>query len=507
MLGLQIFRDSTLASLLADLTVRSAAPYGGGLRFGSNQHGYAQLDAPFIPMRDVDAFKVYDWPATAHAVVSNTAGQAIYEGRVEAKQILDGGVRLTAFGYWRALSDAPYTGLWSVDTSADWRPVPNGSLTNRNSSRFTFDNNNRLFVATQKNSVYSASMAGAQIYYAPDGGERDFSEVVFSYDFNMSASWTARMVSATADLSGTSTEWSLVGTGATQTGTITQAITANRQAIMFEIANTSGGSVTETAETGDKYLKITGMRLKSHSGSILASDIVVDMVGFVNGVNSTQLDDATVLIHATTTDLHHVLYHDVYPAAALDELAGLSGFEVGVWAGRQVHFRELDSEIHTMYIDVSRLEIEQDVDTVRNDVYGVYRDANGRLLRTASNNNGGNVTRLGIYRRAAASVNTANQTEAEAGRDVVLAARGDYTVRANVEFDRIFNENGAAFPLGEVRSGWTVIMRNLPPTLTPGIDNIRSFRVRAAVYDAGRNTLSVEPEVPVPTLVTLTAGV
>lgn len=505
MLGFQIFRDSTLISMLADLTALCAPPVGGGLRFSNNRHGFAQLEAPFVPMLDVDAFRVYDWPATAHAVVTNEAGAAIYAGRVETKRIVNGGISLTAFGYWRAMSDVPYTALWSVDTSADWRPVPNGSLSNRNSTRFTFDNNNRIFISTQKNAVYSASLAGAQIYYAPDGGERDFAEVEFNYDFNMSSSWTARLVSATDDLASTSTEWTLAGNGSTQTGSVTQAITANRQAIVFEIANTSGGNVTETAESGANYLRITGIRLKSQSGSVLASDIAADVAVFVNGVNSNQLSDFTGLIEATTADLHNVLYHDAYPDGLLDALANVSGFEVGVWDEQRLHFRELDSLIHTLYIDVSSLEIEQDVDTVRNEVYGVYRDANGRLLRTASSANSVNEAKLGLVRRMAVQADTADATEAETVRDQALADRGDYTIRASVEFSKIYNENGAEFPLAEVRSGWTCIMRNLPPTLAVGIDNIRSFRVAAVSYDAARDMLKVEPAVPVPTLVTLVA--
>lgn len=503
MIHIYLIDDS--GAIQKDLTEPVKPPFGGGFVFATNKHGFAEASIPFVP--DAAALRYLELPGTQE-ILAVEDGQVVYHGRVEDLTIMNNGVGMTAFGLWRAMSDAPYTALWSVDTSADWRPVPNGSLTNRNSTRFTFDNNNRIFVATQKNAVYSASMAGAQIYYAPDAGERDFAEVEFDYEFNMSSSWTARLVSATDDLASTTTQWTLVGNGSTQTGSVTQAVAANRQAIIFEIANTSGGDVTESAESGVNYLKITNIRLKSKSGSVLASDVVADVVNFVNGVNSAQLSSYAGLIEATSDDLQGVMYLDEYPDAILDELADLSGYEVGIWEDKRLHFRERGSQAQTFFIDVSELELERSLDPLRNSVYATYRDANGRVLRTAAAVDEDNLEAVGITRRAVVNVNSADSGQAETARDALLADKGDYALRAKIVFEGIYNATAdVPAPLSSLRAGDLIVIRNLSLAQGTAVDNFRVFRAQFTRLNVVTGVMDIEPAVPLPTLVTLVAKV
>jgi hypothetical protein len=74
-----------------------------------------------------------------------------------------------------------------------------------------------------------------------------------------------------------------------------------------------------------------------------------------------------------------------------------------------------------------------------------------------------------------------------------------------VEFERVYDELGAEYPLYAMRAGDTVTMRNLPPTLSTSIDRIRSFTISETEYDAAANTIDITPEEPIPSLVTLVA--
>lgn len=103
------------------------------------------------------------------------------------------------------------------------------------------------------------------------------------------------------------------------------------------------------------------------------------------------------------------------------------------------------------------------------------------------------------------NVNTTDATEAETHRDARLTDMANYAIRARIVFDAIYTETGAWMPLYELKTGDTLIMRNLPPVLSTNIDNIRSFRVGTTDYDGDNDQMNVEPEVPVPTLVTLIA--
>lgn len=84
-----------------------ASPKPIDLSFSTGQHGYDSLQV-FYPCGTDEAFRIYDRPGLPHMSVTG-GGAAIWEGRLEDVAIVDGGVRLGAFGYQRALSDTLYT--------------------------------------------------------------------------------------------------------------------------------------------------------------------------------------------------------------------------------------------------------------------------------------------------------------------------------------------------------------------------------------------------------------
>lgn len=505
MLSLQIYDSSAMATMLADFT--ASLHDGNGMSFSTNQHGFAALDAPIIPMSLVEAFEVYEWPGLPHVVVSDGAAGVVWEGRMEDIEIVEGGVRLGALGYQRALHDVPYTALWSWTGSADWREVTSDDLPAFVPGRYEIDNNNRLYVALRKGETYfNATNLGGLTIAEPNRGLRDLTNFSCSYDIDLPANWEFRVRSFEDNFASAVTENTLTATGSQQTGTLSLTLTANKR-IVVEIRNNSGGSTTFAGNSGEDYMRLTSIRVKSTTAStVLASDIAAALATYINSINSDQLSSSSVFITATTTDLQDVVYEDQYPAEIMDELALLHTYEWAVWESRILHFRPKGSSGRAWYVDVTSItNLQRSLENLYNSAYGLYQEAGGRTLRTVNNGDTANQAKYGVTRRGFTDVQTTSATEAATHRDTFLTDRKNLAIRAQIEFERVYDASGAEYPLYSIRSGDTITMRNLPPTLSTDIDRIRSFVVGETEYDATENRMDVTPQDPIPTLVTLVA--
>jgi hypothetical protein len=249
---------------------------------------------------------------------------------------------------------------------------------------------------------------------------------------------------------------------------------------------------------------------------ILADEIADDLVSAVSTLNSTQLSASTALIASPGLDLQNEVYEDQFPNDIMDYLAGIgdsAGFqwEWGVRDNQRLYFRRQGSAARTWYIDISAIDVQRLLDQMSNSIYGLYQDANGRTLRTASTSDATSIARYGVTRRQALSVSTTSATQALLQQSSALADGKDPKPRSEVVIDKVFDANGSRWPLWSVAAGDTVIIRNLAPTLSTAIDRIRVFRLSRATYDVDSDTLAIEPETPRPTLeallAQLTAGV
>lgn len=494
MLSIQIYSEPG-GRLLADITRRVGL--GGGATFSTNGHGFAAMSAPLVPCSLREAFEWYSWPGLPHVVVGDGAG-VVWEGRLEDIGIVEGGVALMALGYQRALYDLPYTALWSKSGTADWKP----STENRSGAtpaRYQTDNNNRLYITPKKGETFGNNADyGELTSVTPHGGLRELTHLTASYDVTLPADWQARIYTSADDYSSLALDWTLTATGSNQTGTIDIDLTPNTR-VLWHIRNATGGSYTATADSGVWYAKLTNVRVTS-ADSVVASAIAAALAAQVAGENPAQLLADTMLIEATTTDLLDEIYEDRYPADILSRLATLHGYEWGVYEGRWLFFRSKGAG-RQWYIDAARPpELQRSLEGLRNSAYATYRGADGRTLRTGNVGDGGSQARYGVRRRGFVSVQTTSLGEAQLHRGVFLADRATLAARAGIVFDRLYDAQGSIWPLWSMRSGDTVTIRNLPPTLGTDIDRIRTFRVAETEYDAAAGVLSIAPEEPLPLL-------
>lgn len=245
---------------------------------------------------------------------------------------------------------------------------------------------------------------------------------------------------------------------------------------------------------------------------IYADEIAKDIVSQISTLNSTQLSSSTTLIQSPGVDLNDEIYEDQSPADVLIHLTGLGDnqttprqWEVGVWERRVLHFRPRGDAAKAWYVDVTDLGIARTLEDLSNSVYADYKDPNDRTLRTTNSTDSTSIARYGLTRRSNIVVDTTSNVQATVQVSAQLADHKDPLPRATVAFDAVYDAGGARWPLWLVRSGDTITIRNLPPTITTSVNRIQTFRISHTTYTPATRSLAVELEVPPPRLATLLA--
>jgi len=493
-------------SLLLDLSRRIRS-----VEFSTGEHGFEALTG-FVPMPLADQFWLYDRPAL-HRMEAGAWGLRAWEGRLEDIQLSGDGLRLGAFGYQRALGDGPYTALWSTTGVADFRPFLDGAAFGVTASpeRYTMDTNNRLFIGLNKGAIYGdVDHLGGYVYTAPDGGSRPIVAVSFDYEVLLPVDWSVSVYT----LEGFQV-WLLTADGTLQSGTVTLTsfVGDPTDDLVFMIFNATGGDYTATEENGAEYARFTALRIQSTtSAEIYADEIARDLAATANALNPTQMQTASALIASPGLDLRDEIYLDTAPADILTRLARLGDdqtpprqWEWGVWEDRVLHFRPRGSAGRRWTIDLAAPQIEKTIETLRNSVYGVYQEADGRTLRTGVNTDDVSVARHGLTRRAAVTAQTTSEAQAETQRDAFLDDHTDPIPRSGIDIYRLIDAAGNVWPKWACRSGDAVTIRNVPVALGTDIDRILTFRVSTTRYAVDVDRLAVTPELPLPGLEMLLA--
>lgn len=475
-----------------------------GLRFGSGRHGFAALDA-FLPMDLVQAAGFYSEVRLADVQVTDDDGSCVWRGRVEDASIENGGVRIGAFGYARAMSDLLYTALWSVTGTTNWRGVTVEEVSTAANDRYEMDTNNRLYIAIKKDELSSTSLRGQLVYELPDRGARG--ALIISGTADMAVSdgnaWLC-------DVQAYTENWvalGLAGTIAISSGTTTWSYGApvGTQKLVVRFCREFAPATKYGGETGETYVRLTNLRIKSTASStVVASGIAAALVADVAAVNSSQISGSAARIETTTADLKDEIYEDMRHADVLDRLATRENYWWGVWNDMRLFFAPVGEGGRKLMVDVAELTLEGSLEPVANRTYATYTEVGGRTRRTAVADDVDSQMATGVVRMAMVQAETTSEAEAARWRDALLTDQANYALRAEVIFNHVYTIGGVLFPLAAVRAGDVITMRNLPATLETGLV-VRSFRVAVSEFDAIANRLRVEPDSPTPTLVTLIA--
>lgn len=489
--------------LLADLSPRLRQ-----WRFTKNRHGCAYFTGWYPTNSLYESFHLLARPGYPHLQVTDE-GMIVWAGRLEDVALEGGGVRLGAFGYWNALSDAPYTALWSTTkVSQAFQPTGAQHSAYSEQERFYFDNNNRLFIGLTKNTAYTLSKTGGWIWSVPDKGQVDIYSISLDYEFKASANVTFRVVSH--DWSGIAfvngaVENSIVGNGAVQSGSLSITLAAVQNLVGVDLLINTGH--TYAGENSAEYLKVTNVRIKTATDTtVRAGTIMAFALNLLNVLNPTQISASAALIQNTNLDLRDELYEDADIGALFDYLASLGDdqvpprtWEVGVNTHRQLFFQPR-SATRAWYVDVTEPDLSRTLEALRNSAYAVYQETGGRTLRTATAVDADSIGRFQVTRRAAVPASTTSATQAAVTRDRYLTEHKDALPRIQLMVRQLYGAAGERWPRWMAEPGQTVTMRNLPPTLGAEIDRLRTFWIAEVEYDGDNDLLSITPEAPLPQL-------
>jgi hypothetical protein len=440
-----------------------------------------------------------------------STGATIWRGRLEDIAVERQGVSLTAFGYSRAFGDIKYTALWSSDTSADFRPILENEVSIYRPDRAQSDNNNRVYLAVKKDHSTSNDTRLGMVYELPDKGLRDV--VTLSFDYTIAGAGTGGGAKEYRLLAGGfNTSWALVTSAgysvadnAPVSASVSVTMGAAVQKVWLAFSYNSATEDTYTGETGDEaYAIVTNVRIKTTSvATVLGSDIAAGLLANVASVNPSQISTTTLGIVPTTLDLQGMIFEDEQPANILNELCDIHGYRWQVW-DKELVFEPNTTEQQTYYIDAQSVEVQQSLDSVSTRAYAVYQTDSNRRVRTPIASNLAAYTAFGVNRDVTTSAQTTSQTEAESWRDTLLADSANLVVRARVTFDRLLSTTGQIVPLWSIRAGDKIVIRNVPLGASFGT-GIGEFIVAQTDFDAINNTITVEPDVPYPSMVSLVA--
>lgn len=305
-------------------------------------------------------------------------------------------------------------------------------------------------------------------------------------------------------------QYTFTSAGAQSTGStvVTLSVTGAERFVELNVRNMTGAPVTYAGESGDHYAKLTDLQIKGTGTSpVEADEIVRDLVDAVTAFNPEQISASYALIKSPDVDLDSEVYEDMTPAAILTYLAQKGDTETpprkwewGVWENQTLFFRpQGDAALH-WYVDADELTLDSTLESLVNNAYAIYQDANGRTLRTVDTQDANSVTKYGIQRRFAITERTSSNAKAAITRDTFLAQNKEIAPRASVTLFGLFDAAGARYPLWMARAGDTITIRNLPPTLSTEIDRIRTFRISRKSYNVDTDTLTPTPEYALPTL-------
>lgn len=508
MYTLHIVDPTSGMPLIDQVTARA-----GSVSMAWDKHGPADLTAR-LELSGRAAYALYDRPGTPRVIVAHHGGP-IWVGRLERARVTRGAIDLTAGGYWRALGDLPYTGVFSTTMLKEWKVAsPDLGTTYYTPERYGFNFNNRLGMNLKKNAAYgNAANVGGIYWVSPHRSRTQITRMGFTYDLKLPVNWQARFRRWTA--SGTTPfgafgadHWTVTATGVQQTGTAS-ATFAGGDTFAIDILNTTGATYTNTNEDENWYIKVTGMRLQSvTTAQVKITDVAADMVAQVVSTNPGHILGTGVLTPAAL-DLYDASYEDENPIDILVRLANDENYQIGIGNDRRLFLLPVGSYARDWAIDAANPEIERDMNAVYNQNYALYTQADGRTLRTASSTNVISQQRIGLTRAEAIDADTESATRATALSSARLSQSANPAPRTRVPVGRVMTVQGQAAPWHSIMPYDNVTIRNLPPTAAT-VDQIRSFRPARVQLDLEHGAppeLSLESETPLPAIDLLLAQV
>jgi len=486
------------------------------LAFYYDEHGAANLRAS-IPMGLREQLRIYNRPGAPHVVVAY-AGAPCWAGRMEIARSGGRALEVEAIGPWgAAMYDNPYTALWAMPDTSQWRPLQTIEGPNAAPGRYEFNTDSQLWITPKRGETHGGAAgtprAGYLAYQAPDQGARVLTHLEATWNVTAPAG-TWQMGINWWSVAPTGSAWTNISNAALQNGTgsgyANTALTGSPVAVSFYFYDTANPGGALAADTGVYSARLTGVRVYSRLLYVYANQIVEAIAAYVNSINPAQL--SAVARTLPQVPVGHVrideVYDDQWPGDIIATLAKQENYQAWVDLNRTLIFEPAGTDARTYLIRASDVAFERGLSRVRNRVYGKYKEPGGRTLRTAAANDLISQARYGAIRSAPVEVDTTDPTVATLYRDLSLADQQTAAVRPAMVVRRLLNEQGQSVPAHLPRAGDTAIMANLPATAwgsTNDLSRVTIARVGVELERGRPPRTIIEPRDPIPTYETAIA--
>lgn len=455
----------------SDNLILDTTPYAVSANMSNSKTGYEVLNIKLSLPATLEAMVLND--ARVHDVIAtHQHGGVVWQGRLSGRSLSGNELELSADGGFSAYRDDFYTAIFSTSRYKDWTQAggedsaPSGQ--NFAPEQWQMDNNSRLYIAPLSGSTYSGNgNAGTWRFEIPDKGRNHIKHISLDYEVRLpSLSWTFYIVGETA-AGLQAVELASAGIGSVVSGSYSStSISLDLVVLYVMIEYDAMLGTTITQETGHYYGKATNLAITYDDGTVYADDIVSDVALFMSGVNSGQASGSSVLIKSPAINMSDEIFEDVRCDRVLKSLADEHGYEVGVWDGKLLHFREKGSSNNTYHIRRSIPKLQYGLKSLRNSAYCAYQDENGVTQRTDTATDAASQARYGLRRRSSVSSRSPALATAETLRDDEIESNAAVAPRADMGIGRLYSPYGQRVCVSFLRHGDVLVVENLSPLFT-----------------------------------------
>lgn len=460
-------------------------------RVSHNLNGDEALTMRMV-MADAERWPLLTYAGSLEARVTAPDGSRYWTGRVEDAGLSDGGVTIKALGYQSALDDVLITCAYRGKQFSEWTPITPDDDADYLPDRWTIDTNNRLYIAPLKDQPYRRAELGGLFVRSPEDAHQHIDWVRFDYEFaTNNTKWELRMFSADRDFSSPVNRWTLVGDGATKSGSQSVMLPAEAQLIYFDVYYNNLLAETYAGENGDVYGKITNLEWGVAPDPIYPGDIVRDVLSQVRVYNPDHLSALDGLIYGGP-EQEFAVYTDT---PAREVVAEQAAYADHWWRVRgrvlQMALRgQWSQEWAVRDVDAG---LERTLASLETSARAVWRDARGEVRRTKLSTNAAAVRQAGVDRQGTVGVKTTSEATAESRLAEYMARQpGQFSPRGRMKVRALYSPTGGLAPLWSLYPGDTLILRNLPPW--GPADALRRLLVTRTEYDLMTGELTVMPD-------------
>jgi len=473
----------------------------GGLTFSTGPRGFEECNIT-LTLGDSIKRMLFQAGGVPHIVVSDNC-TTVWEGRVERTAYVRGGLRLTARGYYAAFDDVTITSLYAMSDAGAFKELEAGLVASAYPPWWDIrTEDNGVYITPKRGETHGSSINyGGAYYMSPTNGRNPIYSITFTYTFYAPAGWYALLYSygynANAAMTFKASEWSLNGTGAVQTGTVTQVLSSTTaDTIAFIFANTNAAA-TLAVDTGTYYLKMTAVTVRAVSSSVDTGDIVRDLIAAVSGTNTTQLSSATVGVMAEQSTYDCVFSNTPYTDAIADLAAigdsGNSEIEYFVYDDRALVFQQRGLYARTWYVDGIGVEMERGMEDVRNTIRATFKDVVGNERSSVLYTDDLSIDYWGLTRSVRIGSGATQLGSANAYANTQTSIMGQAVPTASIDVTTVFGESGIGSPSYVVRAGDRIVIRNL---FYGQDDTLNYFYIAHTAHNAQSGVTTIELDVP-----------